>query len=252
MKSIIWALRIILIFLGACKKDNSIPSYASINVVNASVGAGTVKINFGESVSWASYVGTMGAVNYGTNQIVTAFNLISDYPLKIVSALDSLNVVFNQKIGIVPDGRYSLYTTGQTGTYDAIFVKELTIPYNMADSSVAIRFINLSPNSPSVSITLASSPAVYEVSGLTYKQVTEFKNYKILKTIPAGSLTFQVRDLNTNTILTSYTLPQTPVMPYNAVSTTLSRFKSVTLAIKGLTGIATGTNSYSIFPIANY
>jgi hypothetical protein len=253
MKKIVFTVMASVALLYSCKKNKVAPSYASINIINASIGAGTIKVNyFGKSVNWSSFIGSSGLVNFGTNQILTGFNINADYPLTIVPALDTLNAVFKQKLDFEASGNYTLFTTGQTGAYDAVFVKEETIPYNYADSAIAIRFINLSPNSPAVNVTLASTPTINETSGLAYKQKTAFKKYADLKVVPTGSLTFQVRDAVSNAILTTYAIPVTGASPYTTVSTSLSRFKSITLAIKGLAGTASGTNAYSVFPVPQY
>jgi hypothetical protein len=244
---------LILFALGGCKKDEIVTNQSSINIVNASVGIGTIKVNyFGKTINWSTLTGTAGLVNFGTSQILTVTNLVTDFPFIIVPSIDTLKPVINVKLPIENNGMYSLYTTGQTGAYEYIFSKESSIPYNFPDSAIAVRFINLSPNSPAVNITLASTPNIFEKSELLYKQRTDFKKYTDLNIVPIGSLTFQVRDAISNAILTSYTLPASPTSPYSTVSTSLSRFKSITLAIRGLAGITSGTNAYSLFPIPQY
>lgn len=253
MKSFFITLITIAVLFSACNKEEALKPYASINVVNAAVGAGSVKVNyFGRDINWLSFIGSTGIINYGTNQVLTVFNLNNDYPFTIVPVLDTLKPVFKQKLQMEPTGMYTLFTTGAQDSYDAVLVKENNIAFRFSDSAVAIRFINLSPNSPAVNITLASTPAINETAALKYKQFTEFKKFADLKIVPAGSLTFQIRDAVSNEILTSYTLPATAILPYTSVTTSLSRFKSITLAIKGLAGTVSGTNAYNVFPIAHY
>lgn len=254
MKNIIYALCTIIVLFCACKKEESTTSYASINVVNAAIGSGTVKVNYhGKPISWAAYSGSIGAINYAASQILMVFNLNNNYPFTIVPALDTLKPVFNKILPMEPSGMYTLFTTGQApASYDAVFVEESNIPYNLRDSAIAVRFINLSPNSSAVNVTLASAPTVNLVTGLAYKQLTEFKQYPLKKIVPAGSMTFEVRDAVSSVLLTSYTVPAAAVQPYPAVSTSLSRFKSVTLVVKGLMGTTAGTNAYGLFPVAQY
>jgi hypothetical protein len=97
-------------------------------------------------------------------------------------------------------------------------VKE-NIPYR-TDTTAGIRFINLSPDSPPLNITLSTSPTVNEVSNLRYKQYTDFKSY------PANynsSYIFQVRD-TTGNLLKSYTLR----------ASSFPLFANITLVIRGL------------------
>lgn len=253
MKNIKLLLYILALITCACRKESTPPKFATVNVVNAAIGAASFKVNyFGKPISWANYTGAVGNLAFGTSQILTGFTLSNNYPLQIVTAADSTKFVFNQTIELSQSESYSLYITGQTGNYESILKTEIDIPYNLSDSVVSVRFINLSPNSPTVNITLASTPLTKEVADLTYKQITNFKTYPIRKVIPAGTVTWQVRDAITNAILTSYTLPATVQQPYTTVSASLSRFKSVTLAIKGLVGATTGANAYSVFPIPAY
>lgn len=252
MKSIIFQLCMVAMLFSACKKAEKPASYASINVVNAAIGSGTVKVNYhGKPVVWAAYTGTIGAINYANSHILTVFNLNNDFPFTIVSVLDTLKPVFNQ---ILPmEGMYTLFTTGQApAAYDAVFVKEEHIPYNLPESEIGVRFINLSPNSPPVNITLASVPTVNLTAGLTYKKLTEFKQYPLPTVVPPGSMTFEVRDAVSNVVLTSYTIPATAAQPNPAISTSLSRYKSITLVVKGLAGTTTGVNAYGLFPVPHY
>lgn len=253
MKNASFVFGTIIVMFCSCKKKEIPQSYASINVVNSAINAGSVKINYyGKNVTWSSLVGSIGLIGYGENQVLTVSNLNVDYPFTIVPALDTTKTVVRQKLFIEPNGRYTLFATGQSPNFDAVFIKETSIGYNFTDSAIAVRFVNLSPNSPTVNITLANNQTTNEFTGLVYKQITAFKNYTVLKVIPSGSITFQIRDANSDLVLSTYTIPATVVSPYLKVSTSLSRFKSLTLAIKGLAGTTTGTNAYSVFPIAHY
>lgn len=242
-----------IILYAACKKNEITTTHPSLSVINAAIGSGTVKVNyFGKPINWANYTGSLGNVNFGSSQILTIFNLNNDYPFTIVPSTDTTNKIVNTKLPMNTDGIYSLYLIGEPGKYDYIYNKEANIPYNLTDSSVSIRFINLSPNSPSVNITLASTPTVNEVQGLAYKSQSNFKQYPLPKVIPIGSVTFQIKNSQNDMLLASYTLPTSPVSPYTVVSTSLSRFKSITLVIKGLSGTSTGANAYGVFPVTHY
>ncbi len=252
--NILFLLPAFALLLSSCKKTESANSYTSINVVNASIGTGAVKVNyFGRSINWKPYTGNSGIINYASSQILNIFNLNNEYPFTIVAS-DTSKMIFNQKITMNPNAMYSLFTTGQAPNYDAVFLEEKKIPYSLLDSVVSVRFINLSPNSPAVNITLASTPTINVTTGLIYKQITDFKTFPLLKIIPTGSVTFEVRDAISNMVLTNYTIPSTPLAgtAYPTVSVPLARFKSLTIVIKGLAGMTTGTNAYSMFPVVHY
>lgn len=243
---------LMFLLLTNCKKSGHILESASVNVVNASIGVSTIKVNYnGEPVVWKSYTGAIGLINYGTNQILPIFKPSKTYPLHIVSATDTTIKVFEKAIDFASHKRFTLFTCGQVNNYDGVLVQENNLSYNSVDSVISIRFINLSPNSPRIKIKLSINSG-NEIEELGYKEITSFKSYKVAKIIPNGSLTFEVRDALSNALLSSYTIPVSPVAPYSNVSASLSRFKSLTLAIKGLAGITTGVNSYSIFPVTHY
>lgn len=235
----------------SCEKDKSEKRYASVNVVNASIGAELLKVNsYGRPISWSGLTGADATVNFAGNNHFVLFGEQS-YPLTIVSASDTSNVIFNEVISN-EDSMYTLFTTGQLPNFESLLIKETTIPYGLKDSVISVRFINLSPNGPSVNITLANQSTVNRVTNLGYKQYSEFSNYPSLKVIPTGSLTFQVRDSTSGNLLTSYTLPASAVSPYTTSTVNRSRFNSITLVIKGLPGITVGSNAYSIFPVPHY
>ena len=75
---------------------------------------------------------------------------------------------------------FSLLLCGDTLAPDAVIIKE-NIPYR-TDSTAGIRFINLSPNSTPLSITLSTSDTVNEVTALAYKKYTEYLSYPGLST----------------------------------------------------------------------
>lgn len=66
------------------------------------------------------------------------------------------------------------------------------------------------------------------------------------------SIRFIVKNANTGDSLTKYVLPKTPATAYATVGVAHSRFKYITLVIKGLQGTASGTNAFGVFSVAHY
>lgn len=196
--------------LVSCKKDDvkSI-SLASLNITNAIVGGTAAKLG--------SYPVTI------TNNSFSQYTLRpGSQTLYIYPSTDSLHPYYNGSIAPGAQETYSLFLAGQSsGTIDNVLIKD-TIPHR-TDSSMGIRFINLSPNSNPLNITLSATPTVNEVSNLTYKNYTGFKTYTAFYN---ASYTFQVRDASTNTVLASVSY----------TSSTVPRFANVTLVIRGLQG----------------
>jgi hypothetical protein len=119
---------------------------------------------------------------------------------------------------------YSLFVCGQVGNAEGVIIKE-EIPVR-TDSTAGVRFINLAPNSKPLSITLSTSPAINEVSNLSYKQFTDFKSYQGLYN---STYTFQIRDASTAS-------PATPLATFSLTASTVPRFSNITLVIRGLIG----------------
>jgi len=216
----------------SCIKDTvSLSPIASLNVVNASVNLGAVKINFTDLKGLYSSITT--TVAYGGN---TPYGVLADVaaPLTIVPTADTTKIAFTGQFTFNNGGLYSLYLAGQSTAVDTILVKE-TIP-SYTDSLCGVRFINLSYNSNPVKVVLSTSSTVTEFPSLAYKQVSTFKSYpaKAANT----SYIFQVKDVAKDSLVATYTL-------------TPPKFFNCTLALKGMWG-GTGANALGIMRVNNY
>jgi hypothetical protein len=240
-RDIITILLSVGIILNACKTEEP-AAIASVNVVNVAVNAGTVKVNYlGKQISWASYTGADGTVAYGTNKVYSISNAIGDFSFPVVSSADTTKPVFNGKLNLNPGSINTLYLAGQSPTYDTLFVKESAFP-SYADSVLAVRFINLVPNSGNINLTLAGTPAINEFNGITYKKQSGFKRYEATYKFPNTYFIFQVRNTD-GSLLASY--------PFTIANLGFTRRKSATLVFRGLIGGA-GANAPAISFIANY
>lgn len=195
----------------SCKK-NEIPvhSSGSIVIVNA--------ILNGKAVKFGSNTTVISNNSYAYYNLPTGSPEIYLWPVG-----DSLNPYYtsNKDFVIEQGDIYSLYLAGSIASPNAILVKEF-IPIRN-DSTAGIRFINLSQYPSSLNITLASSPGTDELSSLSYKGITEFKSYPALYN---STYTFQIRDVSTKEILTTYSFQPS----------TIPRFANVTLVIRGQSG----------------
>lgn len=234
MKNKIIPAAIIAAFIvTSCKKDKEQPLLASINVVNTAINAGAVKVNyFGRPVIWANYA-TQVANNA---HAVFSLPVGNSVPLSIVPTADTLTPMYNNNLNLAAGEVYSLYLIGQAAPYESMLVKE-AIPH-IADSSVNVRVINLSPNSPGVKVTLSTSTTVNEFSNLAYKQSSEFKNYPA-KAVNGASYTFQVRNAVTDAIIAT-----SPAVTLNTY-----RFHSITLVLRGMVG---STPAAGVSIVRNY
>jgi len=205
-------LLLAIIFISSCKKDEIKTSpITSLTVGNFKISGKTVRIGSNlTTIANNNTNGTQMALKAGTNDLYV-------WPMG-----DSLNPYYVQnKFASADREAYSLFLCGDTLAQrgDAVLIKE-NIPYR-TDSTCGIRFINLSPNSTPLNITLSTSTTVNEVSDLSYKQYTDYISY-------AGkynsTYTFQVRAAaNPGTVLASVTLTAAQV----------PRFANITLVIRG-------------------
>lgn len=201
-------------FISSCKKDQiEIKSLASIKVVNAIAGGTSAKMG-----SRATTVTNNNSMDFGLTP-----GLIDLY---IWPTTDSLTPYYNSSITVHGKEIYSLFLGGTPANVDAVIIKE-SLPVRV-DSTFGLRFINLSPGSPEVKVTLSTSNSVSEFGNVIYKSITDFKAY------PAGvgnnSYTFQVRNASTNTVIASTTITGT------SNTTGIPRYKNVTLILRGIVG----------------
>jgi hypothetical protein len=211
-----WILFAAMLVFGACKKEGiSTKPLASLTVTNVVVNGPAIKVG-----------SNLNQINNNSSLQLGLFP--GDNDLYVWPVGDSANPYYTSPKYFAEEGSvHSLFIAGQSPTISGVLIKD-NIPYH-TDSTCGVRIINLVPNSTSLNITLSTSPAINEVSGLAYLQYTDFKIY------PAKARNvnyiFQIRKAADNTILFSYSLP-TP------------RFTNVTLVIRGsTTGSVTRVNN---------
>ena len=235
-------LAVILIVIMSCEKNKikaQPGSIATLIVTNSIVGGTTIKLNTNERDSAKSYNSKSFFLASGQSEI------------NLYSTSGSKNSYYNNVQQIEGGGVYSIFLTGQGSSVDGLFVKENLPPY-YSDSVFGVRVINLSPNSDPVNIALASSGGTNLFSNLTYKHITSISILPLRNPIPPGSVTFQIKNASTNTVLASYTLPGTANSTYPNISVLNSRNRNLTLVIKGLMGVTSGSDALGLFPVANY
>jgi hypothetical protein len=136
---------------------------------------------------------------------------------------------------------YSLFLCGtDTTAPDFLFTTD-SLPYHApSDSTVGIRFVNLSTGSNPISINLEGTGNGSEVGNLAYKAITGFKNYLSNSSMTNnGGYLFVIRDASSGDSLTSFSLSGNgrvvgladPNIGNNALV-----FKNVTIAFVGQPG----------------
>lgn len=235
MKSHIIAIFIIFsLGMQACKKDGpTFTPIASLNVANAVIGGRNIKLNSNVRDSGTLY-------GYKLFQVLAGETPITLYPTN-----NPASPYYQETHAIVNGGIYSLFLAGNASAPEGIFTKDDIPPYSQ-DSIIRIRVVNCSVNSAPLNVTLASSPNANLFTNVAYKTVTTFSQIELKTRVTVGGNVFQVRN-SSGTLLTSYTLPATGV-----VSIASSRFKNITLVVKGLSGATSGSDAFGIYAMANY
>lgn len=232
----------------SCKKAERIPTMASLTIVNAAIDiAGTKSYASNKQVSWSA-IPVGDVVNFANFKHLGAFPGAKN--IVVVNSADTTKTLYSGTAEFKEGGLNTLFLCGQTGTYEGVYLADEVFPY-YTEEVVGVRFINLSPNSPAVSVNLTATPTVNEKANLGYKQKSEFKAYPANAAVITTGIAFQVKNATTGALLASYTLPATAVSPYTTATVAQARFKNVTLVIKGLVG-GTGTNAFGVFPVSHY
>jgi hypothetical protein len=208
-KNLFYIIFLGMMIISSCKKDTfQNRPVASLTLINTVTGGEPVKL------------GSQASTIYNNSASQLAVN-VGGYELYIWPEGDSAHPYYTYaKFNAADREVYSLFLGGTPSAVDGILIKE-DIPYRM-DSTGGIRFINLSPDSPPLDISLSSTPAVNEVSNLVYKQFTEFRSYPALAS--TDLYTFEIKDASTGDVILTYDCDPIP------------RFSNITLVISGLIG----------------
>lgn len=248
MKHLVPLLTLLALTHAGCKRtNNDLGPFSSVTVANAAVGISSAKVlsstklipwnilpatdavSFSSSVSFGTWAGS----NYIT-AVSAADTTVSIYS-NVTKGRDNLGV------GSIN----TLFLCGNTGSYEGIFIPNDNLPY-YADSVMGIRFINLSPNSTPVSISILTPGAPNEVSNLAYKQMSSFKLYNA--GLSVDSIRFIIKNGATGDSLTKFVLLKGATNSGIAYA----NHKNLTLVVKGLQGTSSGTNALGMFPVPHY
>lgn len=216
MRYMSYMLSVICIML-ACKKKFANPEpLASITIANLVTPGSVAKL--GTHFTAIQNINPNGAANFA---LPAGENRLYVWPVG-----DSLHPFYDGWITTRGQEIYSLLLTGSPGSIASLLIKE-NLPQR-TDSVFGVRFINLSPESPAVKVTLASSPETSEFENVAYKGVTEFKTYAAFAGITEYS--FQVRDVATNALISTFKIAG----PTRSAG--LPRFGNISLVLRGRIG----------------
>jgi hypothetical protein len=240
------------LFSAACKKTTSLSSndVAALNVVNAlpvsaplvAVGGTAGPVDFSyipQEPKFGTYqgFGIIGSIGFGGNAVLTLaagsnpFYLVQRNADTFLNAKGGVSkTMFDSVLSLRGNSVYSLFITGEDTTLpDYLLVQDNLVYHPATDSTVSIRFANLSANSQPVSINLEGAATGSEVQSLSYKEITNFTSYTATSAI--SNYLFVIRDAATGDSLTSYNL--TGVGNVSGTASNNIRFKDLTIALIG-------------------
>jgi hypothetical protein len=227
----------------SCKKNNvDLPSGgSSLTIVNALVGSSSLVPNFNDNApllyySTAQQISYASAYEFG--------NYSGNIQLALSDITDTTHTVFKQMVSLPKNTISSLYITGTLAAPEGFQTTDHPPYHAPSDSTVGIRFVNLSPGSSPVSVNLQGGASGAEVTSLAYKNVTAFKNYAA--TYKIASYVFEFRDVATGILLASYTLNGVNYGDNGDQNQNNVRWKNITIALNGVPG------SQGTFQINNY
>jgi hypothetical protein len=190
----------------ACKKEltSKAEGTSALTVVNGIVSDNYLFANFNGAKSADQYYSAtdsrrMVLINYGEFKFFNSYHGLQDlgfYQLPDTN-FDS-KPVLRLSLELPVNAIHTLFLAGTPQDPD-YFTTTNQLPYHLpSDSTMGLRFVNLSKGSTPVSVNLIGQ-ANSEVANLSYKGVSTFKNY------PAGSAissyTFEFRDQLNGTLL---------------------------------------------------
>jgi hypothetical protein len=225
---------LLLATLFSCGKSSPLPGTASLTVVNAVAGNYALATQFSNdpAISWSTMI------TFASYQEFSSYSGIQ--PLVLYQVPDTLPKsapLFSFTLNLPVNSIRSLYLTGTTSAPDTVFTTDAPPYHPMTDSSMGIRFINLSPGSAPVSVDIQGGANGSEAASVPYKSITAFRNYPATSVVTGYN--FEFREAASGILLASYALTPAPYHNY-------------TIAVAGLPGVNTGPTAQAAFLINNY
>jgi hypothetical protein len=257
---------VVVVAAVACQKAGTVPSAsapAALTIVDAIPNSyypspvinTTSAIQYFYSAAYMGYGGFLELSPPAGNDTVYVVDYNND---TLDISPKSANLLFYGLLKLNVGGIYSLFLTGaDTSSPDYLFTTD-TLPYHSPlDSTVGVRFVNLSTGSAPMSINLEGSPDGSEVTNLPYKGITGFKKYISNSTVTNNSSAyiFVIRDAATGDSLCYFGL--SGIGNGNGVGLTDPNnnnpltFKNITIAIYGSENLSSN-NPLSVMVIDDY
>ncbi|QEC43130.1 DUF4397 domain-containing protein [Pseudobacter ginsenosidimutans] len=250
MKKINHGCFLFLFLIAACKKDNP-RGTATLLMFNAVTGSDTLVTSF-NGTETIRYFKTANRLVYGEVISPYFFNMngqfnsyAGDQPIVLYNNNDTTSKsqpVFDLQVNLPVSSISSLFLTGSLADPDTLFTRD-HLPYHPStDSSMGIRFVNLSPGNMKLSVNLAGETHGSEVSGLQYKGITGFTNYPVTEGVEEYN--YEFRDASNGDLITTFTIDVRNSQSGNFIINQ-RRYRNYTLMFYGKAG-STGTDKQAV------
>lgn len=222
-----------------CSKQKNPADSANLTLVNAVVGTGGglnryLVPNFtpNQPLNW--YAGAM-QISYANSASSQTSSYFGKTPLAIYFYPDTTahsTPLYNLTLNLPSGSINTLFLTGSLSNPDTLFTTDHPPYHPVADSSLGIRFVNLSAGSSPVSFNISGQANGSEASSLPYKGITSFKNYSAIAGI--SDYNFECRDAATGTLISSFDV--SGIADPGGTTPNNRRYRNFTLALIGSPG----------------
>lgn len=230
---ILMAFAVLALMFHACSKADYQPrGVASLTMVNAVQGSSNLLTNFRgtEPIVYA----TTNSQAYGRWQrysLPAGVNVLGLYQLP--DTLLNSNPVFLFHFDFPRASIHTLFLAGTVDQPEYLQVEETLPVYQAADSLMGMRFINLSVDSPTLTVNLKGQPLGSEVEFLPYLERSAFRPYRVAP--DQEDYVFEIRRADTDELLLSYTT-QNIAATGTAADRNTWIYRNFTLAFMGEVG----------------
>lgn len=235
----------LLLTITSCKKENKLPDLASLNLINAVVDCPKLITNFKGTEPIDYYLA--GILDYNRADDRNMFSVHAGTQrlglYKYNDTGSKSKPLYDLTLDLPVGSVHSLFLTGTVSEPEMLLVKD-ALPYHaLADSTMGVRFVNLSKGDP-VSVNIINKANGSEVSQLAYKESTAFTIYPAR--IDIASYVFEFRDAASGTLITSFTTENkfNPGSPFY----TYWIYRNFTMALVGKPG-GVGAEAQSVLVI---
>lgn len=227
LKIILFVALLSPMFSSCIKRDIQLDAEASVILINAATQMPALQVKLTNKPfpygfirgDRQAYFGNYGMGDNGTKLYGVPVN--RSVPLTIFSDADTLHPIYDNDVIFSRGDVYSLYIAGLSDSLATVLIKEQSFPIR-TETTMAIRFINLSPNAGPISVNMLGQPKGTEADNIDFLGITHFTSYQVDQSL---SYIFEFRDANDN-VIGSY--------EFNPAWNSAPTFRNMSLILRGL------------------